>query len=107
MELNEPFLLFEKIKRARIEARLSQKELAKKIGVSSKTISAYETGRAIPPVFTLVKIAKAVDFPFDIFGNEVSNEGAKFKKLVQEIQVLEEQLAKVKNLVFKVMRKAR
>lgn len=56
--MKEPFVLFENIKKARATSGLSQKELAKKLGVSDKTVSAYETGRAIPPTPTLAKIAE-------------------------------------------------
>lgn len=47
-----------KIKRARVLSGLSQKQMAKKLGLSDKTISAYELGRAIPPATTLQKIAQ-------------------------------------------------
>lgn len=46
-----------RIKRARMLAGLSQKELAEKLGFSDKTVSAYETDRAIPPIPTIKKIA--------------------------------------------------
>ena len=54
----EPFLIFKNIKKARVYSGLSQKQLAKKLGVSDKTVSAYETGRAIPPTPTLAKLAE-------------------------------------------------
>ena len=54
--MKEPYILFKNIKKARLLAEMSQKQLAKKIGISDKTISAYETGRAIPPAPTLTKI---------------------------------------------------
>ena len=57
--MNNPYLLFRNIKAARIRAGLSQSQLAHKLGVSDKTISAYETGRAIPPTVTLFSIARA------------------------------------------------
>lgn len=50
-------ILAKNIKIARATSGLSQKQLADKIGISEKTISAYETGRAIPPSPTLAKIA--------------------------------------------------
>ena len=53
----DPYLLFRSIRVARTRAGLSQKGLAKKLGVSDKTVSAYETGRAIPPTRVLAKIA--------------------------------------------------
>ena len=57
--MNNPYLLFRNIKAARVQAGLSQSQLANKLGISDKTISAYETGRAIPPTVTLFSIAKA------------------------------------------------
>lgn len=60
--MNNPYLLFKNIKAARIQAGLSQSQLANKLGLSDKTISAYETGRAIPPTITLFSIAKATGF---------------------------------------------
>lgn len=38
---------------------MSQKDLAKRLGLSNKTVSAYETGRAIPPAPVLEKISNA------------------------------------------------
>ena len=45
-----------KIKKIRDDNNLSQDRFAKKIGLSGKTISAYETGRATPPMKTVEKI---------------------------------------------------
>jgi len=45
------------IRRARLASGLSQQELASRLEVSDKTISAYETGRATPPVSTLANIS--------------------------------------------------
>ncbi len=56
--MKQPFEIFKNIKKARVSSGLSQKELAEKLGVSDKTISAYETGRAFPPTPTLAKIAE-------------------------------------------------
>jgi len=59
--------LFDRIKRARLLAGLSQKDLAQKLGVSNKTISAYEMRRAIPPVLALQKIAEVTKQPVEYF----------------------------------------
>ena len=56
--MKEPYKLFGNIKKARVTSGLSQKDLAKRLGVSDKTVSAYETGRAIPPTPTLANIAE-------------------------------------------------
>ncbi|MBI2620830.1 helix-turn-helix transcriptional regulator [candidate division WWE3 bacterium] len=42
---------------------LSQRRFANKIGVSSKTISAYETGKILPPLKVLDKIASTYKIP--------------------------------------------
>jgi len=58
-----------KLKEARRSANLSQKQLAEKLNLSEKTISAYEMERAIPPVPTLEKIAKITGQPINFFMN--------------------------------------
>ena len=65
--MNEVFVLGKIIGRARKLAKLSQKDLAEKLSVSDKTVSAYESSRAIPPVPTLKKIAEITNQPIDIF----------------------------------------
>ena len=57
----------ELIKQARRTANISQKELAEKLGLSEKTISAYEKNRAIPPAPTLQKIATITNQPITFF----------------------------------------
>lgn len=59
--------LRKKIRKARVAADLSQKQLAEELGISEKTISAYEKGRAIPPVPTLEKISNITDRPIQYF----------------------------------------
>ena len=50
--------LAQRIRAARRNARLSQDELGKSIGLSDKSISAYEQGRSMPPLDKLKKIAE-------------------------------------------------
>jgi len=52
--------LGKKIKLARVEAELTQGELADKIGAKQKSISRYENGLALPSLDSLEKIAKAL-----------------------------------------------
>lgn len=47
------------IKNLREKLNLSQNRFGRKIGLSGKTISSYETGRAVPPVKVLNAISKA------------------------------------------------
>lgn len=52
--------LAERLKRARMDAKLTQEELAERIGFSSKhTVSHLETGVRRPSLATLEKIAAA------------------------------------------------
>lgn len=52
-------LIGERIRSARVRRRLSQREVAREVGVSAMAISKYETGRMTPPSGVLVKLARA------------------------------------------------
>jgi len=63
-----------RIKRARTLSGLSQKELAHKLGFSDKTVSAYETERAIPPLPTIRQIADITGVSLEeLVNGEVKN----------------------------------
>lgn len=62
--------LGKKIKLARVDAELTQGELAEKIKAKQKSISRYETGLSVPSLETLEKIAKALKKPFGYFLDE-------------------------------------
>lgn len=47
-----------KIQRARNENKLTQRQLAEKIGVTSKVINEYESGKAIPNKQILTKMSR-------------------------------------------------
>lgn len=56
-----PTEIANKIREIRDINNLSQERFAKKIGLSGKTISAYETGRTTPPLRVLNKITEVYD----------------------------------------------
>ncbi len=87
--------LSERIRKARKEARLSQQDLGENIGVSDKSISAYEQGRSIPPIKNLKKIAQATRHPFAYFTQEETDETTLATKLLS----IERELAEVKKLL--------
>ena len=62
--------LGKKIKLARVEADLTQTQLAQKMNTKQKSISRYETGASLPSIKTLVMIAKALKKPIGYFLNE-------------------------------------
>jgi putative transcriptional regulator len=49
----------------RAEDRLSQSDLAEKIGVTRKTISTIEVGRFVPSTIIALKIARHFDVPLE------------------------------------------
>lgn len=53
------------IKDLRIENNLTQKELADKLGVTNKSVWAYENGYAVPPIETLIKLADTFNCTVD------------------------------------------
>lgn len=86
--------LAHKIRYARRHNNLSQKKLGQKLGLSKMAISAYETGRAVPPWPTLKKISDITNFPLAYFTGEntkqvtledISREMATIKKDVSRI----------------------
>ncbi len=50
-----------KIREVRNNRNMSQNKFGKKIGLSGKTISAYETGRIIPSIIIMEKISEVYD----------------------------------------------
>lgn len=57
-----------KVKKARKELKLTQEELAERVGMHYTTISRIETGDSNPPVQTIAKIAKALKIsPSELF----------------------------------------
>lgn len=89
--------LAKRIKSARIAANLSQGEIARKIGVSDKSISAYEQGRSTPPFDKLKKLAIATKHPFAYF-TEDDNEDASISSKLANV---ERELAEIKELLKK------
>lgn len=62
--------LGKKIRLARVEADLTQTQLAQKIKAKQKSISRYETGASLPTLETLVKIAEILKKPAGYFLDE-------------------------------------
>lgn len=89
--------LSKRIKSARVASRLSQADLAAGIGVSDKSISAYEQGRSTPPFDKLKKIATATNHPLAYFTDDNNEEATISSKLA----AIERELSEVKRLLKK------
>jgi len=98
--MKKTFHLLQSVKKARVASGMSQEDLAKKLGVSDKTISAYETGRAIPPTPTVTKIAALTNTPIsELLGiKEDDSENKLFGKLdqlIDKMSAIEQELKKI------------
>jgi transcriptional regulator with XRE-family HTH domain len=87
--------LAKRIRTARSNAHLSQHSLGTSIGLSDKSISAYEKGRSQPPLGKLKKIAQATNHPLSYFTHETTDDIEITTKLLS----IERELAEVKRLL--------
>jgi len=87
--------LAKRISIARTNAHLSQQELGTSIGVSDKSISAYEKGRSQPPLKNLQKIADATHHPLTYFTQSENDDSDIAAKLL----AIERELVEVKRLI--------
>lgn len=88
-------LFARRLREARKNAHISQLELGEKVGVSDKSISAYEQGRAEPPFQKLKKIAELTNQSITFF----TEQNTTTSSLEAKIAVLEKELAEVKELL--------
>ena len=87
--------LSKRIRQARKEARISQVELGRAVGVSDKAISSYEKGRSTPSFAKLKKIAQATEHSLTYFSNDEKAEDT----ITNKLSKIEEQLAQIRKLL--------
>jgi transcriptional regulator with XRE-family HTH domain len=97
-------VLFKNIKRARVSSELSQKQLAKKLGISDKTISAYETGRAFPPTPTLAKIAEITKISISEIMGVKNDKNTNNDKISETLDKLEKRISSIEQIVIKLVK---
>jgi transcriptional regulator with XRE-family HTH domain len=79
------------IKKLRLEKGLSQDRFGHKIGLSGKTISAYETGKITPSLKVLERISQT-------YNVTISTPNLKTKKMVVEkLQQIQVQIKDIEN----------
>ena len=86
-----------RIRDARLEAHLSQLELGKVLGVSDKSISAYEMGRSNPSFEKLKQIAAVTKRPMSYFTDESLDDAT----IVTKLLMIETELEEIKKLLQK------
>ncbi len=87
-----------KIKEAREDQGLSQKDLGIALGLSDKAISAYEASRTIPPLETLVRIADELNKPLEYFITQDSSDFKIESRLASMESIVEQLLAEIKRI---------
>lgn len=75
----------EKLKKARIEAMLSQEQLAEKLNVSRSAIAKWETNKGMPDIDNLKGIASLLDISIDYLLQE--NENVSLQETKEHIQL--------------------
>ena len=83
----------QKIRYARTEAGLSQKDLAAQLQLSDKAVSSYEVGRAQPGIEVLRDIGQATGRPVTYF---IDDEGVEEIDFAVKIKNIEKELAELK-----------
>jgi len=80
-----------KIRRIRDSHNLSQDRFGKKIGLSGKTISAYETGRTDPPIKVLQKIVEVYKTPIININKDLKTDiNSKIDYIQQEVSSIKD-----------------
>ncbi len=89
-----------RIKRARGEVGVSQKELGDALELTDKAISAYEMGRAMPNVPQIRTMSKLLNKPVTYFVEPVDVD-APLQRIEQEIESLHEKVDHLTSLLEK------
>lgn len=92
---NQPIHQFvaKKIKEARRHARLSQRALSQKLGVSDKTVSSWEVGRAEPSLQMLFDIGDTTHKPIEFFLKDEDY------SISSKLMLIEKELQKIRQLL--------
>ena len=77
--------IHQRIKRLRQEKNWTQAELAQKLGIRQKQISAYECGTTKPSTEVLIKLAEAFDVSLDYLAFEVQGKNTKIQVKDREL----------------------
>lgn len=95
------------IRAVREQKQLSQKELAAAIGVAATQYSRVETGKVVPSVKTLIRIAKVLDVALEVLvnapGNAAQEVTIKDKTLFDKVRLIDQLPAEEKAMILQVI----
>lgn len=92
---------------ARVRRRLTKAQLAKELGVTSRSLQNYETGASAPDPETLAKIVKLLRFPQQFFFidedmPEIKEHAVSFRKLSKMTEAMKDCTFAASAIAFKV-----
>jgi transcriptional regulator with XRE-family HTH domain len=85
-----------KLKRARRDLGMSQREMSEALQISDKAISSYEVGRAVPSLDTLRDISRVTHKPLMYF---IDDAGSNQYEVRQKLNTIERELAAIRKLL--------
>ena len=91
-----------RLKNLRIQNKLTQDELAKKIGVTKSVISAYENDLRLPSFSTLISISKVFSVTTDFL---LGIENTDNKQIIDLSGLTDKEISALRNLVKAIKRK--
>ena len=92
------------IKDKRLELKMTQKDLADKLGISDRAISKYENGRGVPDVSLLSDLSKVLDVTInDLLSGEVVKKEEYQQKFEENIMNTIDTKIKKENKILKLV----
>ncbi len=96
-----------KLRKKRLNKNWTQKDVAKKIGTSSKQISLYEKNLSTPSIVKLIKLAKLFNLSIDYLlldkASDESKEIIKDRALIERFTVIENLSTREKSFILRVI----
>lgn len=87
----------EQLRKLRCELNLSQERFGRRLGISGKSVSAYETGRCVPTVRVLKHIADEFNIDF----TEMSSDNRIY--LNKRVEEMENSLMQLKTILSQIL----
>lgn len=92
----------ENIKKLRINKGLEQKDLAEMLGISNRTVSAWEHGKATPKMGMIEKMSVIFDCgKLEIIDGEEAKNQSQAKRLLTYVEMLSKLSEENQNIVIK------
>lgn len=92
----------ERMRDIRLNARMTQKDMAKLVGLTAGSIGAIENGAYTPNFEVLRKIKQKLGIPYDYIIDGVSSDVSK-SQLASENKALKEELDRLKKMVDRLL----